>query len=170
MALTTALFVAAVACFYNQHFNKNALLRYLARHKSEIENKQLDDVQEAHCRRIVTLRHLHHDEIRLLQGSLNTVSANFDRLNNEFSWMSTMYQDQMRMAQEQEDRLHYLESKLQEAGQRTPMARQPFSAPPSRIHFANPPRRSRSVIRSPASGVPSPLAQVSICPPPNLRQ
>jgi hypothetical protein len=170
MALTTALFVAAVAFFYYQHSNKNALLRYLAHHETEIENKQLDDLQEAHCRRVMTIKHLHHDEIHLLQGSLNTVSANFDRLNSEFSWMSNLYQDQMRMAQEQEDRLHYLESKFQEAGQRTPVTRQPFSAPPSRIQFANPPRRARSAMRSPATGVPSPLAQVGICLPLTLRQ
>jgi hypothetical protein len=170
MALTTALFVAAVAFFYYQHFNKNALLRYLAHHKNEIENKQLDDLQEAHCRRVMAIKHLHRDEICLLQGSLDTVSANFDRLNSDFSWMSNLYQDQMRMAQEQEDRIHYLEGKFQEAGQRTPVARQPFSAPPSRIQFANPPRRSRSAMRSPVTGIPSPLAQVGICVSPSLRQ
>jgi hypothetical protein len=164
MALTTAVYVAAVAFFYFQHFNKNVLLDYLVHHKTDIENKQLDELQEAHCRRILSLKNQHNIEVHQLRGNLSTINANLECVNSELSWLSSMYQDQMRTAQEQEDRVTYLEGKLQESGQLTPTTRQPFSAPPFQIQFANPPRRSRFgfAVKSPTVGTSSPLPQVRV--------
>jgi hypothetical protein len=171
MTLTTAVYVAAVAFFYFQQFTKNALLGYLAYHKTDIENKQLTDLQEAHHRRILSLKNQHNIVVHQLQGSLNTIKANLDCLNNEYDWLANMYQDQMRTAQEQEDRVTYLEGKLQESSQLTATMRQPFSAPPSRVQFANPPRRSRfdftmKLTPSTRQSFPAPPARIQFVNPP----
>jgi hypothetical protein len=153
--LVSALYVTVVIFLYIQQYNQDALVQYLSHHKSEIENRQVADLQEAHRRRILSLKTEHNFDKHQLQGSLNVAIAKFDRLNGEYDWMSDAYQDQIRSLQEQEDRINYLEVKLHELGQTSPTIRQPFSAPPSQIRFANPPRRQHG------AGAPSPLNQVS---------
>lgn len=120
----------------------------------------LADVKEAHRRHVITLKYDHNTQVSQLQGSLRTANVKFDRLHHDYEWLSEMYQDQMRATQEQEDRLGYLEGKLQEFGQLTPVKRAPFSAPPTQINFSNPPRRSRDNAASKSGAKSSPLSQV----------
>jgi hypothetical protein len=148
-----------ILMFCVQQNAKQDLVRYLSRHKSEIEERQVMDVHEAHRRRILALKSAHNDETRQLQDTISISKAQFDRLNGEYNWMSDTYQEQTRMIHEQEDRIAYLEGKLHEFGQTTPTTRQPFSAPPSQIKFNKPPRRLR---HDSTAGAPSPLAHVNI--------
>jgi cell division septum initiation protein DivIVA len=157
--LMSALYVAIIAFLCIQQYNKHVLLQYFSQHHTEIEQRQLTDLQEVHRRRVLALKTEHHNEVRQLQGQIHAANAKVDRAHSEYNWMSDAYQDQMRTVQEQEDRVNYLERKLQEFGQNTATTIQPYSAPSSRIQFDNPPRRLRS--RS-ATGLASPLAQVSI--------
>jgi chromosome segregation ATPase len=149
--------VAAVSFWAQQHA-KQDLIQYLSHHKSEIEERQIMDLQVAHRRQVLALKSEHSNEIRQLNGNIRTVNAKFDRLDGEYNWMSDTYQEQTRLVHEQEDRIAYLEGKLHEFGQTTPNTRQPFSAPPSQIRFNNPPRRTRY---DSAAGASSPLANVS---------
>jgi hypothetical protein len=146
---------------FASRINNSAILTFLTRHASDIANKQLADLQESHRKRVTALKAELNAQLHRAQADLMRVNSNFDRLNNEYDWMSSMYQDQMRTCQEQEDRIGYLEVKLQEFGQLTPVVRAPFSAPPGQVQFSNPPRRARfdSVTKSPSTA-PSPLAQV----------
>jgi hypothetical protein len=157
--LMSTLYLALIAFVYTQQYNKQALLQYFSQHRTEIEQRQLTDLQEVHRRRILVLKSEHVQEIRHLQDSIHAANAKFDRTHAEHNWISGVYQDQMRTVQEQEDRIGYLERKLQEFGQNSPATLPPYSAPSSTIQFANPPRRLRS---STAADLASPLAQVSI--------
>lgn len=138
---------------------KDNISDYFSRHQCEIEARQLGDLQEAHRRRILSLKSEHKNELHHFQGIIHFSNARSDRLEAEYDFITQAYQDQMRTVQEQEDRITYLERKLQETGQASPLTRQPYSAPSHQIQFAKPPRRSRGSI---AAGAPSPLSQVSI--------
>jgi hypothetical protein len=161
VTLIIGLYMATILMFCVQEFTKQDLVRYISHHKSEVEERQVMDVHEAHRRRILALKSAHNDEMRQLHGTISTSKAQFYRLNGEYNWMSDTYQEQIRMIHEQEDRIAYLEGKLHEFGQTTPTTRQPFSAPPSQIKFNKPPRRSR---HDSTTGAPSPLAHVSFPP------
>jgi hypothetical protein len=155
LALVTTLYVVLIMVVGARNNYQDALDKYLSPPMKEIVRQQILDLEYAHRQRLLSVKDEHNTTVKRLQGLLHSANAKFDRLNFEYDWMSNTYQDQMRSLQEQQDRLDYLELKLGEFGQTTPTARQPFSAPPSRIQFANPPRRSL------AAGAPSPLAQVS---------
>jgi hypothetical protein len=159
VTLVFSLYMTTILMFCVQVYAKQDLVQYISHHKSEIQERQMLDVQEAHGRRILALKSAHSEEMYQLHGSIGTVKAKFDRLNGEYNWMSDTYQEQTRMIHEQEDRIAYLEGKLHEFGQTTPTMRQPFSAPPSQIKFNKPPRRAR---QNSTSGAPSPLVHVSI--------
>ncbi|KAH7361310.1 hypothetical protein BKA66DRAFT_444696 [Pyrenochaeta sp. MPI-SDFR-AT-0127] len=160
VSLIVTLYAVVLFATLVQTSSKHSVTKLLARHTTEIQDKQVADIKEAHRRHVLTLKGDHQTQIHLLQGSINTANAKFDRLHHDYDWMSNMYRDQMRSAQEQEDRIAYLEMKIQESGQLTPNARAPFSAPPSRVQFSNPPRRDRfnPAMKSPA--LLSPLKQV----------
>ncbi|CAN9092281.1 unnamed protein product [Alternaria alternata] len=137
-----------------------ALTNFLTDNVGEVHKKQLRDLDEAHRRHIASVKLESHREHLRLQGDVNNAALKFDRLYNEHDYISSMYQEQMQYTEEQEDRIRYLEKKLQEFGQSTPMTRTPFSAPPSQISFSPPPRRQQSneILRHTASA--SPLGQV----------
>lgn len=137
-----------------------ALTNFLTDNLGEVHEKQLRDIDEAHRRYIASVKLENHREHLRLQGDVNNAALKFDRLYNEHDYISSMYQEQMQYKEEQEDRIRYLEKKLQEFGQSTPMTRTPFSAPPSQISFSPPPRRQQSneILRYTASA--SPLGQV----------
>ncbi|KAJ4362925.1 Aminopeptidase Y [Neocucurbitaria cava] len=158
--LLVAVFASVAIGIGSNFCCADAAVQYLKRHTTEVQNKQLEDLKEAHGRRIAALTYEHQVRINQLEASLHAADDKFDRLYHDYEWMNGMYQEQMRNTQEQEDRIAYLETKLQEFGQLTPGARVPFSAPPSRIHFTYPPRRARndSAMRSAAAS--SPLNQV----------
>ncbi|KAH7382435.1 hypothetical protein DE146DRAFT_636610 [Phaeosphaeria sp. MPI-PUGE-AT-0046c] len=149
---TVALLFSAMQLF------KNDFSKYFSHHQYEIESRQLGDLQEAHRRRILGLKSEHKNDLNPFKGLVHRANARYLRLEGEYDWITTAYQDQMRTTQEQEDRIDYLQSKLQEIGQASPSTRQPYSAPPSQLQFAKPPRRSRGSI---AAGAPSPLSQVT---------
>ncbi|CAN9085585.1 unnamed protein product [Alternaria sp. RS040] len=136
-----------------------ALTNFLTDNVGEVHEKQLRDLDEAHHRHIASVKLESHREHLRLQGDVNNAALRFDRLYNEHNYISSMYQEQMQYTEEQEDRIQYLEKKLQEFGQSTPMTRTPFSAPPSQISFSPPPRRQQSneILRHTASA--SPLGQ-----------
>jgi DNA repair exonuclease SbcCD ATPase subunit len=154
IALVAALYVMLIMMVGAHNNFLDALDKHISAPQKESERQQELDLQEVYRRRQLVVKNEHKLEINQLQGLLHAANAKFDRLNFEYEWISNAYQDQMRSLQEQEDRLNYLERKLAEFGQTTPITRQPFSAPPSQIQFANPPRRAL------AAGAPSPLAQV----------
>ncbi|CAN9087043.1 unnamed protein product [Alternaria alternata] len=137
-----------------------ALTNFLTDNIGEVHEKQLQDLDEAHRRHIASVKLESYREHLRLQGDINNAALKFDRLYHEHDYISSMYQEQMQYTEEQEDRNRYLEKKLQEFGQSTPMTRTPFSAPPSQISFSPPPRRQQSneILRHTASA--SPLGQV----------
>lgn len=161
VTLVFTLFSAVIFTVFASQINNSAIITFLSRHATDIANKQLADLSEAHRKRIASLKAEHNAQLHRTQSELTRIHGSFDRLNTEYDWMSGMYQDCMRTAQEQEDRIAYLEVKLLEFGQLTPAVRAPFSAPPGQVRFSNPPRRARfdSAVKS-ASPVASPLAQV----------
>jgi hypothetical protein len=150
-------------CFA-QHYNKQELFQYLSNIKANMEKQQVADLEEAHRRRVLALKRQHDREAHQLRGSLDSLNAELDRLDNEHNWLCVTYQDLMRKAQEQQDRITYLEGKFQESGKLTPAMHPPFSAPPSQIQFANPQHRSGidSAMRSPVVRERSPFARVRI--------
>ncbi|UPX20687.1 Aminopeptidase Y [Ascochyta rabiei] len=141
--LLVALSVVVAMVIIHKHLNKNAVVAYLNRHVGEVQNTMLLDLQEFHRKRVATLKINHNQTMREAQDEIRRLHAKFDRLNSEYDWISTMYQDQMRTNQEQEDRIAFLEVKLKEFGQlKSSASSAPFSAPASQINFANPPRRT----------------------------
>lgn len=149
------IFAAFFVCVTQS--TKESLIDYFSRHQCEIESRQLGDLEEAHRRRILSLKSWHQSELHHLQGLLHTQNARYMRLEGEYDFVTTAYQEQMRACQEQEDRIDYLQRKLTETGLTSPSTRQPYSAPSSQIQFAKPPKRARGGV---AAGLPSPLSQV----------
>jgi hypothetical protein len=107
----------------------------------EIHEKLLADIKEGHRRHINMLKKDHAKAVLYLDTSLDKINFKYSQLHYEHDFISSLYQDQVRLNGEQEDRINYLEKKLQEFGQSTPITRAPFSAPPSKVTFSDPPRR-----------------------------
>ncbi|KAF1940433.1 hypothetical protein EJ02DRAFT_456059 [Clathrospora elynae] len=160
VTLLMVVFAAVVFALFVQLSTGRAINVYFSKDAGEVYKKQLADVKESHRRHLTTLKQDHHIEVHHLRSSLNTANAKYIRLHSEHDYMSSMYQDQMHATQEQEDRIHYLDKKLQEFGQSTPVNLAPFSAPPSQVSFSNPPRRRRSHSFSKSPATRSPLSQV----------
>jgi hypothetical protein len=134
MALVVAIFVATVTVLVTQTGANKPVTNLLTSDTSRVHDKQLQDLTEFHGSRMAGVKNEHDGE---------HASARFDRLYSELEYMSTMYREQMRNMQEQEDRIRYLEKKLEEFGRTTAIARTPYSAPATQISFMNPPRRQR---------------------------
>jgi hypothetical protein len=130
-------------------------------HKSAANDPPWRALEESHRRQLLALKYGHNSDVCHLQSRLQTVDFKFMRLSADFDWISNLYQDSIRLVQEQEDRIAYLESRLHEFGHTTSTARQPYSAPASQINFNQPPRRSRT---GTAVVAPSPLSNVSALP------
>ncbi|KAF2125191.1 hypothetical protein P153DRAFT_390040 [Dothidotthia symphoricarpi CBS 119687] len=162
ISLVFAIYAALALSMIVSLRSEKTLIEYISGDAKRISDSQIIELQEAHRKRIASLKYENQTCQRQLQSSLNRANAKIDRINHEFDWVTDMYQDQMRVAQEQDDRITYLETKLQETGQRSPAVHAPFSAPSSQINFANPPRRNRSLLAvgNASSIVSSPLAQV----------
>lgn len=135
-----AVFAAVVVVLLVQVSTNQALADFFTKDVSGVQEKQIQDLAEVHRRHTVALKSEHNREHARLLKQLNDANARFDRMYSEHEYMSTMYQEQVRSMQEQEDRLRYLEKRLQEFGQMTDTTRVPFSAPPTQISFMNPPR------------------------------
>jgi hypothetical protein len=114
---------------------------FVNKDENEIHEKLLADIKEGHRRYINVLKKDHAKVVLYLDTSLDKVNSKYSQLHYEHDFISSLYQDQVRLNEEQEDRINYLEKKLQEFGQSTPVTRTPFSAPPSRVTFSDPPRR-----------------------------
>lgn len=138
-----AVFITVVIALLARLSTNRALTNFLTDNVGGVHEKQLRDLTEAHRRHIASLKHESNREHLRLRSDVNIAALKFDRLYNEHDYISSMYQEQMQHSQEQEDRIQYLEKKLQEFGQSTPATRAPFSAPPSQIRFSDPPRRQR---------------------------
>lgn len=128
-----------------RHNTKAAILTYLNQHATAIENKQIADLQALHRKYITQLKLAQNTQTQQLRQDLSDAQSDVERRDLENEWMTATYQDNMRLVQEQEDRIVYLEAKLQEYGQVTPATHQPYSAPASQIQFENPPRRGMRV-------------------------
>jgi TolA-binding protein len=156
-----AVFAAVAIALLSRLSTSKALTQFLKNDVGGVHEKQLRDLTEAHRRHIAGMKHESSREILRLRSDVNNAALKFDRLYNEHDYISSMYQEQVRHTQEQEDRIEYLEKKLQEFGQSTPISRVPFSAPPSQITFSNPPRRERPNEVFHSIPLASPLAQVA---------
>jgi hypothetical protein len=154
------VFAAVVIVLIAQLARDRAINVFVWKDVAQVHEKQLADLKEAHRRHIAQLKNEHNVEAFRQHRELDSINARFNHLYAENDYMTSMYQDQMCSAQEQEDRIAYLETKLREAGQSTPARLVPFSAPASQINFANPPQRKRSHSFSKPPGSPSPLCQV----------
>jgi hypothetical protein len=150
-------FIMVTSFCVAQSTKRNAA-QYPNGHKSAANDAHLRALEESHRRQLLALKYGHNSDVLHLQSRLQTVDFKFMRLSADFDWISNLYQDSIRLVQEQEDRIAYLESRLHESGQTTPTARQPYSAPASQINFNQPPRRSRIGTAVVAS---SPLSNVS---------
>ncbi|KAL1800034.1 hypothetical protein ACET3X_000376 [Alternaria dauci] len=156
--LLVAVFTAVAIGILARLSASRALTNFLTGNVSEVHEKQLRDLSEAHRRHIASVKlESHHEHLRL-QGDVNNGALKFDRLYNEHDYISSMYQEQIQHVREQEDRIRYLETKLREFGQSTPDTRVPFSAPSSQISFSFPPRRQQS------DEVPHPTTSASLLP------
>lgn len=126
-----------------RHNTKAAILIYLNQHATAIETKQIADLQTLHRKFITQLKLAHNTQTQQLRQDLSDAESDIERRDLNYDWMNATYQDNMRLVQEQEDRIAYLEAKLHECGQVTPPTHQhqPYSAPASRIQFETPPRR-----------------------------
>ncbi|KAL6711751.1 Aminopeptidase Y [Coniothyrium glycines] len=160
LLLIVALFAIVASSVVSTSSASRASRAFLSQHAGAVHEKQIEDLREAHRRHVAALKYEHQTLIRELQSSLDAANAKFDRVHRDYDWMSGMYQDKIRSAQEQEDRITYLEGKLQEFGQLTPAMHVPFSAPPSKVTFSVPPRRRLPEPWKWAPHCPSPLSQV----------
>ncbi|KAG9192554.1 hypothetical protein G6011_11288 [Alternaria panax] len=142
--LLVSVFTAVAMGLLTHLFANRMLTNFLTDNVGEVHEKQLRDLAEAHRRQIASIKLESHREHLRIRGDLNNAALKFDRLYNEHDYIFGMFQEQMQHTQEQDDRIQYLEKKLQEFGQSTPVSHAPFSAPPSQIKFSFPPRRQRS--------------------------
>lgn len=143
ITLLIAVFITVLIVLLARLSTNRALANFLTDNVGGVHEKQLRDLTEAHRRHVASLKHESNREHLRLRSDVNIAALKFDRLYNEHDYISSIYQEQMQHSQEQEDRILYLEKKLQESGQSTPSTRAPFSAPPSQISFSDPPRRQR---------------------------
>ncbi|KAI4697286.1 uncharacterized protein J4E84_000413 [Alternaria hordeiaustralica] len=141
--LLIGVFVTVAIALLARLSTSKALTQFLTNDVGGVHEKQLRDLSEAHRRHVASVKHEGSRETLRLRNDINYAAMKFDRLCNEHDYMSSMYQQQMHHTQEQDDRIEYLEKKLQEFGQSTPVTRAPFSAPHSQISFSLPPRRQR---------------------------
>lgn len=120
-----------------------------------IQNEMILALKGSHLKRLIAIESMYSQSLREARDQLRILEVKFDQLNGEHDWISSMYQDQMRASQEQDDRISFLETRLREFGQlNSEGSTAPFSAPASQIKFTNPPRRLRAAV-----GTSSPLAQ-----------
>ncbi|KAF1830062.1 hypothetical protein BDW02DRAFT_650911 [Decorospora gaudefroyi] len=160
VTLLAAVFSVVLIAFLAPGSTDKAINDFLTKDVGRVHQKQLADLTEAHRRHVMALKTEHSKEHFRLYADLNHARTKFDRLYAEHDYLSSMLQDQMRSGQEQEDRINYLEKKLQEFGQSSPVTRTPLSAPASQLIFSNPPRRQRSELSPRSPFAPSPLSQV----------
>jgi hypothetical protein len=109
-------------------------------------------LSKAHHRYVASLKNEHDVEYICFHSNLHRENAKVNRLHAEYDYISSMYQEQTRGSQEQDDRINYLENGLQDYSQSTWVTRTPLSASPSQVNFSTLPHRQRSedVSRSPA--------------------
>jgi signal transduction histidine kinase len=159
ISLVWGVFIVTVLTVFARHSNTKVVSAFLHSHTTDIKDKQLADLQEAHRKRVSFLKNEFAKQHRGLERTLNRMHMDYERLNHEYDFMAEAFQEGQRTILEQDDRIAYLEGLR---GRATPMARAPFSAPSNRIQFSNPPRRTRGTSRG--GGVvlapPSPLSQV----------
>jgi hypothetical protein len=163
MGLILALYVAALMTLFARESNKQALTSYLSRHITEVEKKQFADIKDAHRYHITALKTEYNTQLHRVQGSLHIANGKVDRLSTNYDWICTAHDEQMRVNQEQQDRIQYLEDERKQNGLSTPKTRLPFSAPASQIEFSDPTLRSRfrSAEKGSVTDMPFPLGQVS---------
>jgi hypothetical protein len=154
--LIWTVFIFTVITVLSRHSSTAVLSAFLYAQITDIMNKQLADLQEAHRKRVAFLKNEFAKQSRGFQRMIDRLQDDYQRLNAEYDFMTDMYQDGQRTMQELEDRIVYLEGLR---SRNTPTERAPFSAPSSRIRFSDPPRRVRGDSRGPA--LPSPLSQVT---------
>jgi hypothetical protein len=153
--LVVALFATVSIVAICKRVSDDKTVAHLNRHVDDVHTMAILNLQDAHRKHVITVKSANNQNMREAQNEIRRITLNFDRLNSEYDYISTMYQDQTRLNSEQEDRIDYLEKKLKEfrqPGSAAPIA--PFSAPASQIHFVNPPRRVRA-----AATASSPLSQ-----------
>ncbi|KAF2029709.1 hypothetical protein EK21DRAFT_112579 [Setomelanomma holmii] len=155
MGLVLAFYVATLLTFFTRKSDKKAIISYLSRHNTEVEMKQNTDLQEAHRRHTNQLKREHGAELHRLHNALNFINGKFDRVHADYDWVLGQFQEQLRVNQEQEDRIKYLEDLRKQSGLSSPARLAPFSAPASQIEFADPTLRARRPLPQVAEGVES---------------
>ncbi|KAF3033760.1 hypothetical protein E8E12_004383 [Didymella heteroderae] len=161
VTLLHTLFVAVALVAICKRVSDNKTVAHLNRHVDDVHNMAVLNLQEAHQKHIITTKSAHSQNMREAQNEIRRITLNFDRLNSEYDYISTMYQDQTRLNSEQEDRINYLEKKLKEffnfnCANSVP----PFSAPASQVTFANPPCRVHTAVTACSPVSQEPMVQV----------
>ncbi|KAJ4371076.1 Aminopeptidase Y [Didymella sp. IMI 355093] len=160
-SLVVALFAAVSIVAIYKRVSDNKTVAHLNRHVDDVHTMAILNLQDAHRKHVITVKSANNQNMREAQNEIRRITLNFDRLNSEYDYISTMYQDQTRLNSEQEDRIDYLEKKLKEFRQLSLAApTAPFSAPASQIHFANPPRRVRTAVTASSPLSQEPMLQV----------
>lgn len=149
-----------VVVIVQNSLNKDAIFKYVHQHTSAVRNATIADLHESHRKRIIVLKNNHNQDMREAQGHIAHLRARINGINNEHDYMCTMYRDQMRCNEEQEERIEYLEKKLKEFGQLSVTAAMPHSAPASQTTFANTPSRVRSTVKPSSPLSQTPMGQV----------
>ena len=150
-----------VVVIVQNSFNKDAIFKYLHQHASAVRNATIADLHESHRKRIIVLKNNHNQDMREAQDHIAHLRARIKGINNEHDYICTMYQDQMRCNEEQEERIEYLEKKLKEFGRLSvTAATPPYSAPASHTTFADTPRRVRSTVKPSSPLSQTPMVQV----------
>ncbi|KAH7062921.1 hypothetical protein BKA63DRAFT_572930 [Paraphoma chrysanthemicola] len=143
MALVFGFYISALMTFFARDSNGKTVVSYLSRHVTDVEKQQCADLQDAHRRHVNMLNSEHSVELRRVRGTLNAAHGQVTRINNEYDWVCTEYQEQLRVNQELQDRIKYLEDLRKQNGLSSPPPPFPYSAPASQIKFSDPKVRAR---------------------------
>ncbi|KAH7071010.1 hypothetical protein FB567DRAFT_598268 [Paraphoma chrysanthemicola] len=143
MALVFGFYISALMTFFARDHHVQAVVSYLSRHVTDVEKQQFADLQEAHRRQVNMLKSEHSVELRHLRGNLNDAHGEVTRINDQYDWVCAEYQEQLRVNQEQQDRIKYLEDLRKQNGVSSPLPQLPYSAPASQIKFSDPTVRAR---------------------------
>lgn len=119
----------------------------LNRHVHDVHHMTITNLQEAHRKYNILFESANNQNMREARDEIRRLGMNFDRLNDEYDYITSMYQDQMRLNSEQENRIDYLEKKLKDYRNSKSASRTlPFTSPASLVTFARTPRRIRTAV------------------------
>lgn len=93
------------------------------------QEQSIAELEAAQRAKIKALKKRHHALVSMLQDSLSTAEANLERAQEEYDWITMIYNDQMHFLEEQQSRIEYLENQLRESRSLSRPRRVSLSAP-----------------------------------------